>query len=225
MKNYLYFLLFIFLFTACTSPKNSDEFIKKASGRYLFNENEVIEIYFKDQVLFAKWRGMEDIAPIKVDDSSFYMKELNEKLIFVSEPEIHIALEPKTEHKGKRYSYRKLKTGEKTLTELIEVKDFEKLRLKYLDLKSTDSLNILVKPRTINRLGYKYLKQKDIETAIEIFKINAELYPKISNSFNSLADGYLAKKDTIKAIENYKKSLKINPENKNSKRKLKKITN
>ena len=224
MKNYFFYLLSICCLISCTSSKNSTEFIDKVSGRYLFNESEVIEIYFKDEVLHAKWRGIEDIKPIKVNDSTFYMKELNEKLIFVDEPKTHIELESKTEHKGKKYNYRKLKPGEKTLTELIEAKNFEKLALRYKAIKSKDSLNFSIRSRTINRLGYKYLKSKDFETAIELFKINTELYPKISNSFDSLGDGYLASNDTLNAIASYKKALEINPENRGSRRNLKKLT-
>ncbi|MDB2384869.1 tetratricopeptide repeat protein [Polaribacter sp.] len=223
MKNYLY-LLCILLLASCSSSSNSPDFIEKATGRYLFNENEVIEIYFKDQVLLAKWRDFEDIKPIKVNDSSFYMKELNEKLIFVSEPAMHIELAPKTEHKGKKYNYRKLKADEKTLAELIETKNFDELSIRYQTIKKKDSLNYLVNAKTINSLGYKYLRNKDFDTAIEIFKINVILYPERSNSYDSLADGYLAQKDTAKAIENYKKALSINPENRSSRRKLKDIT-
>lgn len=224
MKKIVYLSILICLIFSCTSSTNSKEFINTASGRYLFNESEVIEIYFKEQILFAKWRGIEDIQPIKVNDSSFYMKELNEKLIFVKKPEIHIELAPKTEHKGKLYSYRKLKANEKTVSELLKEKDFEKLLMKYQEIKQRNPKDYNIKSRTINKLGYSFLKKQDYESAIEMFKINTILYPKKSNSFDSLGDGYLANHDTINAIANYKKSLEINPENRSSKRNLKKLT-
>ena len=213
MKKIFYYIILVCLFTACTSSKNNNQFIEKTTGRYLFNESEVIEIYFKDQILFAKWRGNEDIKPIKVNDSSFYMKELNEKLIFVNNPEIHIELASKTEHKGKIYSYRKLKENEKTISELLEEKDFDGLLVKYQEIKNRNHKDYNIKSRTINRLGYKFINEHDYESAIELFKINTILYPKLSNSFDSLGDGFLASRDTLKAIENYKKALAINPEN------------
>ena len=100
MKKLIYPLLTLILLSSCTSQKNSEEFITSAKGRYLFNANEVIEIYFKDQILHAKWRGNDDIKLLKVSDSAFYMKELNEKMQFVSKPEMHIELAPKREHEG-----------------------------------------------------------------------------------------------------------------------------
>lgn len=224
MKKIVYFFALICLFTACSSSTNSSEFIENASGRYLFNESEVIEIYFKDQTLYAKWRGAEDIKPIKVNDSSFYMKELNEKLIFVSEPKIHIELAPKTEHKGKTYSYRKLRENEKTISELLKEKDFKNLLIKYQEIKERNPKDYNIKSRTINKLGYQFIKKQDYASAIELFKINTILYPKMSNSFDSLADGYLANRDTLNAIANYKKALEINPENRSSKRNLNKLT-
>jgi Tfp pilus assembly protein PilF len=50
------------------------------------------------------------------------------------------------------------------------------------------------------------------------------LYPKISNTFDSLAEDFLKKKDTINAIDNLTKALAINPENRKSNRTLKRIT-
>ncbi len=35
------------------------------------------------------------MTPVKANDSSFYVKEMNEKLIFISLPEIHIELAEK----------------------------------------------------------------------------------------------------------------------------------
>jgi selenocysteine lyase/cysteine desulfurase len=74
-------LLLILILTNCTSQKNSEEFMTATSGRYLFNANEVLEIYFNQDVMLAKWRGNDAIELLKVNDSSFYMKALNEKTL------------------------------------------------------------------------------------------------------------------------------------------------
>ena len=224
MKNLIAPLFLLVLFASCTSQKNSDAFIKSTEGRYLFNANEVIEIYFKEQTLFAKWRGNDDLKLLKVNDSTFYMKELNEKMLFVSKPEMHIELAPKTEHEGVKYYYKKLAKGEKTPFEYIENNEFNKALFAYKLIKEKDSLNEVVKEYRLNRIGYKYIKNKEFDKAIEIFKINTVLYPKSSNTFDSLGDAYLKSKDTVNAVISYKKALNINPENRSSKRMLKKIT-
>ena len=68
---------------------------------------------------------------------------------------------------------------------------------------------------TLNSLGYKFLGDKDMKSALKIFKLNVEMYPKSSNPFDSLGEALLMKGDTINAITNYKKSVELNPANEN----------
>lgn len=224
MKKLLYSFICFLLFISCTSQKNSENFINSTSGRYLFNDNEVIEIYFKEAILHAKWRGNDDIELLKVNDSSFYMKELNEKMIFISKPEIHIKLAPKREHDSIKYHFRKLEIGEKTPSEYFKAKEFDKALIAFKKIQKKDSLNPVIKQWRLNRMGYDFIRKDNFDSALEIFKINAELYPNSSNVFDSLGEVYYLKKDTITAISYFKKSLSINPENRSSKRFIKKLT-
>ena len=50
--------------------------------------------------MLIKWRN-QDLEPVRLTDSSFYLSKMNEKLIFVSKPKMHIELAPKREHKAK----------------------------------------------------------------------------------------------------------------------------
>jgi tetratricopeptide (TPR) repeat protein len=178
MKKLKYLLFLLVILASCTSQKNSREFIASAQGRYLFNENEVIEIYFKEQILHAKWRGNNDIELLKINDSSFYMKELNEKMMFVNQAEIHIQLAPKTEHKGVKYYFRRMKNGDKTPNEYFKANQFGKALTAFKAIQERDSLSPAIKQHTLNRLGYKYIDKGNFNAALEIFKINAILYPK-----------------------------------------------
>lgn len=224
MKNFLYPLILLLLLVSCTSQKNSENFINAATGRYLFNADEVLEIYFKEQILFAKWRGNDQIELLKVNDSSFYMKSLNEKMVFVQKPEMHIELTPKTEHKGILYHFRKMKTDEKTPSEYFKAKEYDKSLVAFLAIQKQDSLSDIISLSKMNILGYQNLRNKNIAEAIEIFKINVALYPKSSKVYDSLGEAYLIQKDTVNAEMNFRKALAINPENKSAKRLLNKIT-
>ncbi|CAL2077033.1 tetratricopeptide repeat protein [Tenacibaculum sp. 190524A05c] len=224
MKAKLFFsLLCAILLINCTSKKNDQDFINNASGRYFFNADEVIEVLFKDQELYLKWRN-SDLKPLKVNDSVFYAKELNEKLIFNTK-ESKIVLAEKREHEGEKFTFLKLKDGEKTPSEYLEENNYELALKGYKQIKERDSLNPVIRERNLNRTGYSYLRNDDMEKAIYIFKINTELYPRSSNTFDSLGDAYKKQKDTAKAIESYKKALSINPENRSSKRNLERLTN
>ena len=216
-------MLLLVTLAHCTSQKNTDAFIKKTTGRYLFNVNEVLEVYFKEKVLYVKWRGNERISPLKVNDSSFYMKELNEKIVFVSHPKTHIELAPKREHENIKYHFKKIASEEKTPNEYLAINDFNSALKAFIAIQKKDSLNPVIEERQLNKLGYAHLNQKEVDMAIEVFKINTVLYPKSSNTFDSLADAFLKKGDTVNAIDNLKKALAINPENRRSKNTFKKI--
>ena len=56
--------------------------------------------------------------------------------------------------------------------------------------------------------------------AIEILKLNVELYPSFGFSYVRLADLYERKGDIKAAIENYEQGLKLDPENRMAQRRL-----
>ncbi|WP_430927295.1 tetratricopeptide repeat protein [Polaribacter marinivivus] len=224
MKKTLFILFTFILLTSCTSQKNKDSFIKATSGRYLFNANEVLEIYFEDAIMHAKWRGNDDIELLKVNDSAFYMKELNEKMLFISKPKMHIELAPKTEHKGVIYRFDKMEKGEKTPSEYFNDKEYDKALTAFKTIKEKDSLNPNVSERRLNTLAYRFLRNEEYDEAKELFKINMALYPNSSNVYDSMGDLYFSKKDTVNAIIYYKKALAINPENRSSKARLNRLT-
>jgi tetratricopeptide (TPR) repeat protein len=224
MKKTLFILFTFILLTSCTSQKNKDSFIEATSGRYLFNANEVLEIYFEDAIMHAKWRGNDDIELLKVNDSAFYMKELNEKMLFVSKPKMHIELAPKTEHKRVIYRFDKMEKGEKTPSEYFNDKEYDKALTAFKTIKEKDSLNPNVSERRLNTLAYRFLRKEEYDEAKELFKINMALYPNSSNVYDSMSDLYFSKKDTVNAIIYYKKALAINPENRSSKARLNRLT-
>lgn len=223
MKRTFFFLLSLILLSSCTSSKNSPEFISETEGRYLFNSDETIEVYFEESILKVKWRD-QDMTPIKANDSSFYLKEMNEKLIFVSHPKKHIKLATKREHEGKEYIFDKLAKGQKTPSEYFESGDFEKAKEGYLTIQQKDSLDRSIRQSTLNRKGYDLMNRGKKEEAKAIFEINIALYPKSSNPYDSMGDFYRNENDTVKAIEFYKKALAINPENRSSKRYLERLS-
>ncbi|MGG8497454.1 tetratricopeptide repeat protein [Tenacibaculum sp. TC6] len=218
MKTNFFLLGFFFFLMGCNSKENSQDFISATQGRYYFNADETIEVYYTNNVLFLKWR-QQNLQPLKVNDSTFYVRELNEKLIFKPQG-AKIVLAPKREHQGEKYIFNKLKDGEKTPSEYLAANNYEMALKGYLAIKEKDSLNPVIKERSLNKLGYAYVRNNDIDKAIQVFKINTVLYPNSSNTYDSLGDGYLKNNDTVNAIDSYKKALSINPENNGSKRKL-----
>ena len=75
----------------------------------------------------------------------------------------------------------------------------------------------------LNTLGYQQLNSKHAEGAIKLFKLNVEMYPKSSNTYDSLAEAYMIHGDKTAAIKNYRMSLALNPKNTNGAAMLKKL--
>ena len=76
----------------------------------------------------------------------------------------------------------------------------------------------------LNRLGYRLLSTRKVAEAIEIFKLNVEIFPQASNVYDSLGEAYMLHGDKELAIANYKRSLELDPQNKNATAKLTTLT-
>lgn len=224
--KYIFFFLVPLLLYGCVNNFNEPEFIKMATGRYLYNSDEVIHIYFEENEMYIEWRGAKKIKPLKVDDTTFFVKEMNEKIQFLTNPANHkqyIVLVPKDENKPIDYNFIKLEDDEKVPSEYLANKEFDKALEGYLAIKEKDSLDSSIDEKYLNSLGYKKLREQNFETAKAIFTINVALYPKSPNVYDSLGEAYMKSGDTVRAIENYKKSLTFDSGNFRAKQQLKKL--
>ncbi len=83
--------------------------------------------------------------------------------------------------------------------------------------------NLLYNDMHLNEFGYQLMQSGDLDMAIQVFKLNSELFPDIANTYDSLAEAYMNKGNKELAIENYKKVLEIMPQNENAKKMLEKL--
>jgi len=94
---------------------------------------------------------------------------------------------------------------------------------KYQAIKSTPSDKVYFDEAEFNRLGYQLLGENKVKEAIEIFKMNVEMYPESWNVYDSLGEGYMNDGQKDLAIKYYKKSLELNPDNENGKAMLRRL--
>jgi tetratricopeptide (TPR) repeat protein len=76
---------------------------------------------------------------------------------------------------------------------------------------------------SLDVFGYSLLENNDTAGAIEVFKLNADMFSDSANVWDSLAEGYLKAGDLRKAQENYEKALKLDPANQAAKEALTKV--
>jgi hypothetical protein len=104
-----------------------------------------------------------------------------------------------------------------TLLKTIVDKDVNSAVTQYRSMKTGGTASQYDFAETeLNTLGYRLIQMKRVTDAIEIFKLNVEVFPQAANAYDSLGEAYMIHGDKDLAITNYKKSLELNPDNSNA---------
>ncbi|HWP54788.1 MAG TPA: serine hydrolase [Pyrinomonadaceae bacterium] len=112
-----------------------------------------------------------------------------------------------------------------TVMNTIAEKDVASAIAQYRELKAGKTASEYNFGETeLNQLGYQLLQMKKVTEAIEIFKLNVEMYPQSANAYDSLGEGYMVRGDKDLSIANYKKSFELDPKNTNATAKLAELT-
>jgi CubicO group peptidase (beta-lactamase class C family) len=77
----------------------------------------------------------------------------------------------------------------------------------------------------LNRLGYFFLQEGQADKAIQIFRFNIELYPKVANCYDSLGEAYMIAGKKELAIQYYEKALEVDPNFENARKILEELKN
>jgi tetratricopeptide (TPR) repeat protein len=110
-----------------------------------------------------------------------------------------------------------------TLSEIIGREGIGTAIAKYRELKAQQADVYDFSESELNELGYALLRQKKIDEAIDIFRLNVDSFPQSANGYDSLAEAFMIRGDRDAAIVNYKKSLELDPRNSNAVENLKKL--
>lgn len=110
-----------------------------------------------------------------------------------------------------------------TLFNTVTEKDVQTAIRQYRELKATQKDAYDFSEPQLNGLGYQLMQMKRVKDAIEIFKLNVEMFPQGFNTYDSLGEAYMVNGDKQLAIQNYQKSLELNPKNTGAVEKLKKL--
>jgi CubicO group peptidase (beta-lactamase class C family) len=110
-----------------------------------------------------------------------------------------------------------------TLFNTVIEKDVQAAITQYRELKATQKDAYDFSEQQLNGLGYRLMQMKRVKDAIEILKLNVEMFPQGFNTYDSLGDAYMENGDKNLAIQNYKKSLGLNPNFTPTAEKLKKL--
>lgn len=133
----------------------------------------------------------------------------------------------KTEHRNNVkfvwYRVNETLSAADVLRQTILESGIDRARKKYTEIKVAPPEKHYFDEVEINRLGYYLINQNKLKEAVEVFKMNVELYPDAWNVYDSLGEGYMLLGEKELAIKNYEKSLEINPDNANGAAMLKRL--
>lgn len=205
----------ILLIVGCSnSVTYSDDHIQHTSGRYLYGPDEVLEVYYENNDLYLSWRSVKKIKPVIIDENTFFVADMYKKLRFVEHKnQRYLSVVNPDEEDKITYDYLKISDTTYIPSEHLAKENFDKALEGYLSIKAQEDTDYLIDEGDLNRLGYNYLREKDYQNAIAVFKMNVALYPESGNVYDSLADGYLRSGDSVQAFTYYQKALEINPSN------------
>ena len=117
------------------------------------------------------------------------------------------------------------KTGAVTKepVEFLVEGDFEKALQAYKTLLKEDPTHPTVVEGYIDNVGELFFRQNRVEIALNVFKLNTQLYPNSFQVYDSYAN-YCEQAGKIDlAILNYSKSIELNPQNNRVKAKIKEL--
>jgi len=219
----LLFALSITVFaTSCSKRVDyTQEYMEQTTGRYLYNQENFIDVYYENKKLLINWGGLKVIEPVIIDDKTFFIADIYQKLHFVQHPETkkrYLSVISEENENLISYDYLKVNDTYKTPSMHLDSGDYEKALAGYLEIKEQDSTSALIDEGDFNSLGYRLLRDKKYDDAVEVLKMNTVLFPESSNVYDSLADAYLAKGDSLQAFNNFKKTLEYNKNNDKAKR-------
>ena len=109
------------------------------------------------------------------------------------------------------------------LHKTIADKGIEAGLAQFRDLKASQGNVYDFSEPELNTLGYQLLRERKLKEAIEVFKLNVELYPKGFNTYDSLGEAYMVSGNNELAVLNYKKSLELNAQNTNATEMLRRL--
>ncbi|MBN1163467.1 MAG: tetratricopeptide repeat protein [Candidatus Krumholzibacteriota bacterium] len=94
---------------------------------------------------------------------------------------------------------------------------------KYREIRADAQNRLYFDENEFNYCGYNLMGRGMIDAAIEVFKMNVEMYPQSANAHDSLAEAYLVLNNNKLALKHYRKSLVLNPDNTHTKEMLEKL--
>ena len=98
------------------------------------------------------------------------------------------------------------------LTELYMAGKMEQLQAEAERMVKDPAYRFFDFEKEFNDTGYRLMNRNQMEPALHVFQLNAQLFPESANAWDSLAEANWRSGNTDKAIEYYNKAIGMDPD-------------
>ncbi len=192
------------------------------AGRFQVNPDRVLTILKQDGKLYAQPTQSPILELFAVSETEFVRGDANVRYTFVRGADGKVG-SVRIQFDGGNSDAPRMSKGAMIPYEMLMAGKAAEAVEAYRKIKGEKPANNAVQEARLNDLGYALLQESKLSDAIAIFKLNVELYPQSSNTYDSLGEAYMKNGDKALAISNYAKSLELDPKNKNAANMLEKL--
>lgn len=187
---------------------------KNVLGRYRMGKDQLARVFEEDSKMYLQIDAEVALELLPVGEGVYTRRERTNQVHFKEkEGAYYLDFIDPWQGGDFTYQYSRMSADEKVPLEYLLEGQFDEALQRYQTWQKADSQDEHIQEDRINELGYEALQAGHGKLAIDVFRINTELYPEGFNTYDSLGEAYLAAGDTTLAIKNYKKSVALNPEN------------
>lgn len=191
------------------------------AGRYKVDEDTVVTVKNEGGRLAAETAFGSRLALVPISETEFVQRDSTAKYTFEKTATGAVAALSISGPDGARAP--RLEGNDLVPLELLLGGKLAEAAEAYRGLKKSKPESVYVSEQRLNLLGYELMRRQKLPESIAVLKLNVELYPQSSNTYDSLGEAYMNNGDTKEAIASYKRSLELDPKNQNAVRMLEKL--
>jgi CubicO group peptidase (beta-lactamase class C family) len=198
------------------------EQLRRVTGRYRIDRDEVVRISEEEGKLFAEVTLTPRVEVLPLSDTEFITRDVGRRVVFLKGNDTqHDAF--KIFADASVLMAPRLKEDERTPHEFLLAGDFAEAARQYRAVKQASPSDPSIAEQRLNQMGYQFLRSGKVDAAIALFRMNVEFYPKSWNVYDSLGEAFAEKGERPSAIENYEEALRLNPAAESAKKALQEL--
>jgi len=183
--------------------------LEALAGRYQANGDDAVTLAVRGGRLFGKRPFGDEFELFAVSRDELVRKEHEIRYRVDRSQDRVAAIE--TTFQDEKTMWRRMPAGTRLPSDFLAEGNLAAARTAYVRLFAENPEEPGIAEPRLNGLGYELAGRKDFAKAITVLKVNNELRPASSNTYDSLAEVYLMSGDRVKARETYGKVLEVLP--------------